>query len=207
LLARFQWAWPDPIEFELGNETPRTSWAIEALDKLRLLDLRPGDPPSPVYIPLTEDGRRLLLQFGKQMQRRFKRTGGLLRSAYGKTRGTALRLALNLELLWWCGKDGFVMPPDNVSTRAFAAAAQLVDEYFMPMACRVYGDATAVDDERAAATTSARQKFTYGIFNALSDCRACAALTTSRKPPMSSSMPTGFYHRHAKPGSHLGVPW
>jgi hypothetical protein len=151
LLARFLWAWPDPIEFELGNETPRACWAIEALDKLRQLDLRPGNPPSPVYIPLTEDGRRLLLQFAKQMQRRAKRTGGFLKSAYGKARGDALRLGLDLEFLWWCGKGDFAMPPDDISTRAFAAAATLVDEYFMPMASRVYGDATAGEDEYNAA--------------------------------------------------------
>src|SRR5215469_461705 len=94
LLARFQWAWPDPIEFELGTEAPNTHWVIEALDKLRLLDLRSGNPPTPIYIPLTEASRHQLLRFGKQIQHERQNTAGLLRSAYGKMRGTALRLSL-----------------------------------------------------------------------------------------------------------------
>jgi len=152
LLARFQWAWPDPIEFELGTEAPNTHWVIEAFDKLRLLDLRPGNPPTPIYIPLTEASRHQLLRFGKQIQHERQNTGGLLRSAYGKMRGTALRLSLILEYLWWCAKDGFALPPDSISERAFAAAATLVAEYVLPMATRVYGDAGAVEDERSAAT-------------------------------------------------------
>ena len=44
------------------------------------------------------------------------------------------------------------LPPDSISKEAFAAAATLVGEYFMPMAERVFGDAGATDVERNAAT-------------------------------------------------------
>ena len=44
------------------------------------------------------------------------------------------------------------LPPDSISEEAFAAAATLVGEYFMPMAERVFGDAGATDVERNAAT-------------------------------------------------------
>ena len=44
------------------------------------------------------------------------------------------------------------LPPDSISKEAFAAAATLVGEYFMPMAERVFGDAGATDVERDAAT-------------------------------------------------------
>jgi hypothetical protein len=152
LLARFQWAWPDPVRFRLGREIPRTAWATEALDRLRVLDLQPGDPPRPVYTALTSEGQQLIEEFGCEMQDRSKGTGGLLRSAYGKARGTALRLSLVLEWLWWCGKDGFVDPPDRISAAAFTAAATLVADYFMPMAARVYGDAAATEVERSTAT-------------------------------------------------------
>ena len=43
LLARFLWAWPDPMPFRLGQKAPAVEWAIEALDRLRLLDLAPSD--------------------------------------------------------------------------------------------------------------------------------------------------------------------
>ena len=74
------------------------------------------------------------------MQDRQELTGGLLRSAIGKMRGQALRLALGLEFLWWCGGND-IKPPTVISDRAFAAAAHLVGDYFLPMAERVYGDA------------------------------------------------------------------
>ena len=40
-----------------------------------------------------------------------------LRSALGKTRGQALRVALVLEFLWWCGADGFGPPPAQISAQ------------------------------------------------------------------------------------------
>jgi hypothetical protein len=152
LLARIQWGWPDPIPFKLGHEAPGVAWAIEALDRLRELNLAPGDPPAPILTPLTPEGQRLIEKFGQEMQERRTDTGGLLRSAFGKARGTALRISLNLELLWWCGQDGFPLPPDHITPRALAAAAMLVSDYFMPSAGRVFGDAGASETERNAAT-------------------------------------------------------
>jgi hypothetical protein len=152
LLARIQWGWPNPLPFKLGRETPGVIWATEALDRLRELDLMPGDQPSPILMPLTPEGQELLEEFGRDMQERRMNSGGLLRSAFGKARGTALRLSLVLEWLWWCGADGLALPPDNITPRAFAAAAMLVSDYYMPMASRVFGDAGATDTERIAAT-------------------------------------------------------
>ena len=86
---------------------------------------------------------------------------GLLKSSIGKARGQALRLALVLEYLWWCGDGGsdalpsvgMVRPePAAVSVRAMQAAAGLMDAYFLPMARRVLGDAAIPDDERHART-------------------------------------------------------
>ena len=90
--------------------------------------------------------------FAREMQERKAAAGGLLRTAYGKARGQVLRLALNLEFLWWCGDTGMTPPPMTISQRAFAAAALLVSDYFIPMAERIYGDAAATTAERNAAT-------------------------------------------------------
>jgi Protein of unknown function (DUF3987) len=156
LLSRIQWSWPDPVPFDLVTDTPNTAWAIEALDKLRQYDLRPGSqpnaPPEPVLLPLTAGGLELMRKLGRELQIRRGDAGGLLRSAYGKARGTALRISLVFEQLWWCAKGGMELPPDMIGETAFAAAAALVVEYFMPMAERVFGDAAATDAERMAAT-------------------------------------------------------
>jgi len=152
LLARILWAWPEPIPFRLGSQAPGVEWAIGALDRLRELDLQPGDPPSPIMVPLSDEARAMIEKFGAEMQERQSIAGGPLRSAFGKARGQALRLALGLEFLWWCGTKEMTAPPQQISARAFTAAAMLIADYFMPMAERVYGDAAATRQDRNAAT-------------------------------------------------------
>ena len=152
MFSRILWLWPNAIPFRRGEETPGAAWAIEALNRLRELDLAPGDPPSPILMPLAPGARAQMAEFGTMMAERLERSGGLLRSAYGKARGSALRLSLVLEWLWCCGKSDMSMPPDSISEEAFLAAAGLVEGYFMPMAERVFGDANAAEDERRAAT-------------------------------------------------------
>jgi hypothetical protein len=152
LLARLQFGWPDPIPFQLGQEPPNLEWAVERFDPLRELGMRPGDPPTPVMMPLTNDARRLLERFGREMHECRAGTSGLLRSAFGKARGTALRLSDTLQWLWWCGQGGMELPPETISAQALTAAAMLVSDYFMPMAERVFGDAATAAVERRAMT-------------------------------------------------------
>ena len=152
LFSRIQWLWPNPVPFHRGEGTPDVAWAIQALDRLRELDLAPGNPPKPVLTPLSPDAQQLMTEFGREMETRLDQAGKLLRSSFGKARGAALRLSLVLEWLWCCAEPGMPMPPDNISKEALAAAATLVGEYFMPMAERVFGDAGATNTEHDAAT-------------------------------------------------------
>jgi hypothetical protein len=152
LLARILWAWPDPIPFKLSQRAPRVDWAIEAFDRLRWLELQPGDPPQPIMVPLSPEALPFLEAFARGVQERQAAAGGLMRSALGKARGLALRLSLVLEMLWWSGSSGIAAPPTQISAKAFAAAAHLLDDYHLAMAERVYGDAAATDKDRNAAT-------------------------------------------------------
>jgi hypothetical protein len=149
LFSRVQWAWPNPVPFQLNKATtPKVTQAIDALDLLRLLELQPGDPPKPNFIQLTDEAQRLMDQFGRDMEKPRDESSGLLRSAYGKARGTALRLSLVLEYLWWCGTTSPNVPA-SISKEAFAAAAGMVESYFMPMASCIFSDASATAEERA----------------------------------------------------------
>ena len=155
LLARFLWAWPDSLEFRLSRHAPGVQFATEALDRLRALDLMPDDGESaqrPLYVPLSEAALPALEAFARDMQRRQEDAGGLMRSAYGKARGVAIRLALVLAYLRWCAEDGMAAPPAVIAEGIFLDACDLVAEYFMSMAERVYGDAAATPDQRRAAT-------------------------------------------------------
>jgi len=151
LLSRLLWFWPTSIPFQLSRAPSGVEWAITALDRLRMLDLQTADPPQPIMVPLDDAAVPLIESFGRKMQQLKNRAGGKMRSAYGKARGQALRLSLNLEFMWWCGSDGFAPPPTRISRKAFIAAAALVEDYFVPMAERVYGDAALPEDERLAA--------------------------------------------------------
>ena len=156
LFSRVVWCWPEPLPFRLSRQAPNGQWAIDALDRLRLLELvlglAPTDAGQPLMVPLDEQALPRLEDFGREMQERQQMAGGLMRSAYGKARGLALRLSLAIEMLWWCGVGGMTPPPARISGAAFLAAAHLVADYFMPGAERVYGDAAASDEDRHAAT-------------------------------------------------------
>jgi hypothetical protein len=155
LYGRFLWAWPDAVKFRLSRSTPGVQFAIDALDRLRALDLMPASgttPPAPVYVPLAEDAQPDLESFGQHMQRRQQDAGGLMSSAYGKARGVAVRLALVLTFLRWCGEAGMAAPPLVVPRDVFSDACTLAAGYFMPMAERIYGDASATSTQRTAAT-------------------------------------------------------
>lgn len=127
-------------------------WATRALDRLRELDLQPGTPPVPIRVPLTAEGRGLIETFARDLQERQQVAGVFSRAALGKARGQALRLALVLEMLLWCGQDGASPPPSRISVRALTSAAELIGDYFLPMAERVYGDQGAPACRRNAAT-------------------------------------------------------
>ena len=151
LLARLLWMWPEQIPFRLGEQPPRVEWAIDALDRLRELDLQRDDPPRPILVPLAVEARGSLERLARDMQRRQQDAAPLLRSALGKARGQALRLSLVLEFLWWCAEQGVLPPPIRIGPRAFAAAEVLMTEYFIPMAARAYGEAQPTTEHRNAA--------------------------------------------------------
>ena len=154
LLARFMWCWPDPVRFRLSRAAPGTDWAIAALDRLRMLDLGTDENGNtvPISVALAEAAVPMMEAFGQAMQDRQGAAGGLMRSAYGKARGMALRLGLVLTMLRWCGREGFEPPPSVIGETDFAAACDLVADYSMPMAARVFGDAALPTKERDAAT-------------------------------------------------------
>ncbi len=155
LLPRFLWLWPEPVQFAITRTGSDVSGAKDRLQRLNELSLREiGDDDNkelvPVYVPLTQEAVDLLEAFGQEMQRKETTVSGLLLSAYGKARGHALRLSSVLEYLWWCGRNDSTSEPIQVSVEAMRAAITLVQDYFLPMAERVYGDAAATPAERDA---------------------------------------------------------
>ena len=156
--ARFLWFWPDRL---LAAERPKRGADARAIETAlaRLAGLAMGEDdqgePEPVFVPLSDEAGKLMDGLMRSMQDREAREAGPMLGAVGKMRGQAARLALVIEHLWWCGapqKIGFPPPPSKVSAEAMHAACSLVQDYFLPMARRVFGDAGLSPAERGART-------------------------------------------------------
>ena len=158
LASRFLWAWPDTVRaFRMPRDAGDPHQAATAFQRLANLEM-PKDEKGdryPWYVKLTPDAQAVLVDFARDMQAREPGAHGLLKSSIGKARGQALRLALVLEYLWWCGGDETAPEPAEISAAAMQAAAGLMDAYFLPMAGRVLGDASIPTAERNARTLAA----------------------------------------------------
>jgi hypothetical protein len=87
LMARFLWTWPEPIPFKRPSRTPDVTWAINALDRLRALEMLPpadGKPAGPIYVPLSDKAADMMVALIQTMQQTKQGAGGLMKSAYGK---------------------------------------------------------------------------------------------------------------------------
>jgi hypothetical protein len=111
LLARIAWVWPEPVQFRLGQHVPQVDRAIECFDKLRLLET--DSAGAPIAVALTSDVLPRFEQFVRQMQDD-PEVDGPMAATIGKARGLVVRLALVLELLRWCGRDGMEAPPVEI---------------------------------------------------------------------------------------------
>jgi len=153
LAGRFLWTWPDPQPFRrptMSCDAPAAALRLQRLAGLTMLaddagEMRPG------FVSCDPDASDLLERFGQEMQAGEEGAHGLLRSSMGKARGQVLRLAMVLELMWWCADDG-APEPSCISAKAMQAAAGLMRGYFLPMAARVLGDASVPAEERNART-------------------------------------------------------
>lgn len=151
LQARFLWSWPNKVPPRRPRQSCDTEAALEAFRRLAELPLPLGDDdrPRPFLCPLTDSAAELFDDWRREHSG--VQVSGALASAYGKAPGHLLRLALVLEHLWWAGNAGYAPPPSRIERRAVSAAAALIEDYFKPMAARVYGDAALPESDRLAA--------------------------------------------------------
>ena len=153
LAGRFLWTWPDPHPFRRptsASDAPAAALRLQRLANLAMPAGADGEP-CPAFVSLDTAAANLLERFGQEMQAGEEGTHGLLRSSMGKARGQALRLALVLQLLWWCAEED-KPEPSSIGAEAMEAAAGLMRSYFLPMAARVLGDASVPAEERHART-------------------------------------------------------
>lgn len=158
-VARFLWAWPDVLpDVRIARGMRPYDMAQPIIT--RLGDLEMGSDVNgelgPIVVPLTPNAIDALEQFGQEVAKRAKNVSGLYAGTLGKARGHALRLSCILEFLWWASGSRDAAAPTVISLQAVVTACAMLDEYFLPMAERVLGDAVLPDAERHAMTLGRR---------------------------------------------------
>jgi hypothetical protein len=157
LVPRFLFTWPQRVPPVRVREYNIDTWPLEAFRKLRGLSMSFGTNGTtvsgikPQELPLTKEGGDLLFEFQNQMWKEVEFTSGHMAGIIAKAPGTLLRLALVLELLWWSAQPTRV-EPTVISMNAIQAAKTLLEDYFIPMAKRVMGDAALPDSIRRSIT-------------------------------------------------------
>ena len=144
LASRLLWAWPEiKPEFNLArgaqDDGPMQRAFARLTDLLQIHD--EFGHPEPILVPLAREAEDRLEAFARDIVERCHMASGLLAGTLGKARGQCLRLSAVLEYLWWCGSSE-ESEPKAISPDAVTATANLLNTYSLPMAERVFGDAT-----------------------------------------------------------------
>jgi len=151
LSARFLLVWPEAVPPKRPRVFARQGDLTAAFRRLRELPLPSDQPGSYVAVPL-DDKAADIFQAWRQEDHRaaLERAAGRFLGHVGKLPALVLRLALILEFLWWSRRPDRAEPA-TIGCDAVTAALCLVEDYFLPMAERCYGDAMIPEPERHAA--------------------------------------------------------
>ncbi|MDI4655550.1 DUF3987 domain-containing protein [Xanthobacter autotrophicus] len=156
-VSRFLWCWPNPVPgFHIAREDFDRGPAERVVNRVCRLHMNSNPvpmPDSPVFLRLEEPALAELERFALEMKAREAGASPLMKSALGKARGHALRLSSILTIMWWSAdpRASFDEPAD-IGEAAVATACEMMETYFLPMAERVFGDASIPVAETNAAT-------------------------------------------------------
>ena len=154
LVARFLTCWPDPVKRDWRPAPVDDAFPAAIFRRLRTLAMDTGDDgqPTPRALPLTAEASEVFGQWWIEQGAKAAAASGFFADFIGKAPGACGRLALVIECLEWA--EGLNRPADgpaSVSAASVARAARLIDDYFEPMARRVYADALEPAGDAAAA--------------------------------------------------------
>lgn len=151
LAARFLYVWPEPVSFRRPTIFPDHAMLLRAFRRLHALQPVTNDQgkPVPVIIPFEERAAVHLEEWRKEQPEKEAEASGLLLSHIGKVPGMAIRLATVLCYLEWALEES-QPEPDSIKERHVLSAIGMLEDYYLPMARRCFGDAILPQDQKDA---------------------------------------------------------
>ncbi len=151
LVARFLWAWPDPIRYQRPTVVADVG-KLEGIYR-RLLELQPdrddeGQARARVLM-LSEPAATIFEEWIRDNDAAIREAAALYKGFLGKLRGMVLRLSLVAELVAWASTNQ--PEPTTISAETLVSVLGFIDDYAKPSALRVFGDAALPVSERNAA--------------------------------------------------------
>jgi hypothetical protein len=144
--SRFLYAWPAARERKRPRVAPNQDILHGAFKRLASLTAEER------ILPLEDSAVEAFQVWWEEGHSRdIKAASGMLAEAYSKLSGGALRIALDLEYIWWSASPG-APEPKYVSYNAVAHALVLVDDWAKPMARRVLAEASVPRSQLQAAS-------------------------------------------------------
>lgn len=154
LSARFLKCYPDPVPPKrparpLPWAVDPAEIAVRRLFGLALVLVEGHEAPLPHIVPLSDDAADRFQAWRETHDA--ERVDGLAKGDWGKMPGQVLRIAHTLELMQWAMTDPIEREPDCVTLASLNGALVLIEEFFKPMALRVYGEIATPSDLSATA--------------------------------------------------------
>lgn len=149
LVARFLWAWPDPIPYRRPTRIADIGLLEHVYRKLHGLQGR-GEADGEI-VRLDADAADIFEAWIQDAQAASVDAAPLYKGFLGKLRGMALRVALVVQYLAWASDDDPMPAPSKISAATLVAVLDFIDSYAKPAALRVFGDAALPASERNAA--------------------------------------------------------
>lgn len=152
LPARFLMVWPAPVAPYRPTQLASPSEVLSALRRLHGLAMGSDDNgrATPTVLRLSIEAAGVFEEWRLEHARESP-SGGKLASHFGKLPGLTLRLALILEMLHFVFSSRQTEPKE-VGRAALLGALRFVDDYVIPMAERIYGEASLPDADRLGRT-------------------------------------------------------
>jgi hypothetical protein len=139
-MSRFLWTWPNFVPgFSIVSKAVPSARQQEALRRIFELEMYGVEwDPCPRSILFSDGAQKIFEEF--VIRNKLRKSFGLMKGSIGKGAAHVVRLSMVLSLLDWAHR-ATMHEPNLIEAEYVAAAIELVEGYFYPMAKRAFHEA------------------------------------------------------------------